>query len=81
MPFIFEGATLGFFASLITALLCLLAFVGLTAINNYSPTFKTFVALFSEVRWPVIGVKYALMYVFAQLPLELLLEPFLTSLQ
>lgn len=76
MPFIFEGATLGFFASLITALLCLLAFVGLTAINNYSPTFKTFVALFSEVRWPVIGVKYALMYVFAQLSIGTLVGAF-----
>jgi cell division transport system permease protein len=76
MPFIFEGATLGFFASLITALLCLLAFVGLTAINNYSPTFKTFVALFSEVRWPVIGVKYALMYVFAQLSVGTLVGAF-----
>lgn len=76
MPFIFEGATLGFFASLITALLCLLAFVGLNAINNYSPTFKTFVALFSEVRWPVIGVKYVLMYVFAQLSIGTLVGAF-----
>jgi len=76
MPFIFEGATLGFFASLLTTILCLLSYAGLDALVNYSPTFKTVVALFSEVRWPVIGIKYILIFVLAELSIGTLVGAF-----
>lgn len=76
MPFIFEGATLGFFASLLTTILCLLSYAGLDALVNYSPTFKTVVALFSEVRWPVIGIRYILIFIFAELSIGTLVGAF-----
>jgi len=73
LPFVFEGALLGIFSGLLSAILTIIIVAILVSAYNYSPTIKSFVALFAEVQWPTLSLKYIAAFVVGELGLGALI--------
>lgn len=76
MPFVFEGALLGLFSGLLTSIITIAVVIIFMSVYNYSPTIKSFVNLFSEVQWPTLSLKIAILFILSQLGLGVVIGSF-----